>query len=66
MASVSLGLTSAEARQRLSTEGANALPSAERHGLVQLIAAVLREPMFLLTWSALPGPAPSGSSPATA
>ena len=48
MAAVSLGLTSAQAQQRLAAEGANALPSAERHGLAQLIVAVLREPMFLL------------------
>src|SRR5512141_1920480 len=42
------GLAGAEAAARLAREGPNALPEAERHGLLALIASVLREPMFLL------------------
>jgi Ca2+-transporting ATPase len=41
-------LTAAQARERLLAEGANTLPQAERHGLIALAGAVLREPMFLL------------------
>ena len=55
------GLSSAEARARLAAEGPNALPEGERHGLLALVAGVLREPMFLL----LLGAAPSTSSSAT-
>jgi Ca2+-transporting ATPase len=42
------GLTSAQAAERLAAEGPNALPSREAHGVMALVAGVLREPMFLL------------------
>jgi Ca2+-transporting ATPase len=42
------GLARAEAERRLASEGPNALPSAERHGLLALTGHVLREPMFML------------------
>jgi Ca2+-transporting ATPase len=46
------GLTSAEAAARLAADGPNALPSAERHGVLALALGVLREPMFLLLLAA--------------
>ncbi|MBY0243264.1 MAG: ATPase, partial [Burkholderiaceae bacterium] len=42
------GLSSAEAQQRLQTEGWNDLPSAKPRSLFAIAWAVLREPMFIL------------------
>jgi len=42
------GLSTTEARARLATEGANELPTANRHGAWLLLREVLSEPMFLL------------------
>ena len=42
------GLTSAEAAALLAADGPNALPVAERRGLLATALGVLREPMFLL------------------
>jgi len=44
----SRGLTAAQASARRQSEGPNALPTAGGKGVLQLAAAVLREPMFLL------------------
>ena len=45
---VRTGLTAAEARSRLATDGANELPMANRHGTWLLLRGVVTEPMFLL------------------
>ena len=42
------GLTSAQAAERLAADGPNALPAAERKGLLATILGVVREPMLLL------------------
>ncbi len=42
------GLTSAEAKRRLETEGPNSLPDADRRGVLAIALEVVREPMFLL------------------
>jgi P-type Ca2+ transporter type 2C len=42
------GLGSAEAQERLNTEGLNTLPSAKPRSLLDIAWAVLREPMFIL------------------
>ena len=42
------GLSHAEARRRLASEGPNALPRDSGGGLARMAMAVLREPMFLL------------------
>jgi len=46
------GLTSAEAARRLAEEGRNTLAAAKRPGIVALVVAVLREPMFVLLCAA--------------
>ena len=47
------GLTQSEAEQRLRTEGANSLPTADGQRLLRAIARVLAEPMFLLLCAAV-------------
>ncbi|HWV17716.1 MAG TPA: cation-transporting P-type ATPase, partial [Rhodocyclaceae bacterium] len=42
------GLTQAEAEQRLRAHGPNIVDKQERKGLLQTLAEVLSEPMFLL------------------
>ncbi|MDP1929185.1 MAG: cation-translocating P-type ATPase [Thiobacillus sp.] len=42
------GLTTRLARERLATEGANALPAGGSHGTRAMAREVIREPMFLL------------------
>lgn len=42
------GLTEAEARRRLETEGSNELPAGRDHGLLATALGVAREPMFML------------------
>ena len=42
------GLSQAEASRRLAAEGANALPSADRHGVIGVLVHVATEPTFLL------------------
>ena len=42
------GLTHAEARERLASEGPNALPLSARRGSLAIALGVVREPMFLL------------------
>ncbi|HUU01063.1 MAG TPA: cation-translocating P-type ATPase [Myxococcota bacterium] len=42
------GLTEAEARQRLDTEGPNELPSEKPRGILAIAFEVAREPMFLM------------------
>jgi Ca2+-transporting ATPase len=42
------GLSAAEARRRLESEGFNELPSGEEHSPWAIAASVLREPMFAL------------------
>jgi Ca2+-transporting ATPase len=42
------GLTSAEAKRRLETEGPNSLPDAARRSSLAIALEVVREPMFLL------------------
>jgi len=44
----SRGLTSDEARARLSRDGPNALPEAERKNALRIVVDVLREPMLAL------------------
>ncbi|MFO1082155.1 MAG: cation-translocating P-type ATPase [Reyranellaceae bacterium] len=44
----SLGLTQADAAERLRRDGFNDLPSLERRRLPQIVLGVLREPMFAL------------------
>ncbi len=46
------GLTSAQARQRLQTEGPNELPGHEPRNLLHITREVLTEPMFLLLLAA--------------
>ncbi|OAI50432.1 hypothetical protein AYO46_10150 [Betaproteobacteria bacterium SCGC AG-212-J23] len=46
------GLTAAEAAARLAADGPNALPAAERRGLLASAFGVVREPMFLLLLAA--------------
>ena len=43
-----LGLSEAEARRRLASDGPNDLAGHESHGFLRLIGQVLAEPMFLL------------------
>ncbi len=45
---VQTGLSTAEAQQRLKTEGWNDLPSAKPRSLLAIAWSVVREPMFLL------------------
>jgi Ca2+-transporting ATPase len=42
------GLTEAEARQRLESEGPNELPSSSERGVATIALEVAREPMFML------------------
>ena len=42
------GLSVTLARERLATEGANALPDGGPHGTAAMVLEVIREPMFLL------------------
>jgi Ca2+-transporting ATPase len=42
------GLTAAEAARRLETDGPNELPTQKRSSALEILAGVLREPMFLL------------------
>lgn len=42
------GLSTDEARRRLTRDGFNELPSAETRGILGIILEVIREPMFLL------------------
>jgi Ca2+-transporting ATPase len=42
------GLSSEEAAARLQQEGYNEIPSAEKKGIIGIVAEVIREPMFLL------------------
>jgi Ca2+-transporting ATPase len=51
-AAEAIGLTSAEAAQRLARDGPNALPQRDRRGWPRLLADVLREPMLLLLCAA--------------
>ncbi len=48
MQSPRAGLTSAQAAERLRSDGPNALPGAERMPLARMVAAVLLEPMILM------------------
>lgn len=48
----STGLTKSEAERRLVSDGPNLLPSAKPKNFIQLITAVLREPMLILLVSA--------------
>ncbi|HET6263450.1 MAG TPA: cation-transporting P-type ATPase, partial [Usitatibacter sp.] len=43
-----VGLTQAQAGERLAAEGPNTLPDRASHGLLGHFADVLREPMFML------------------
>ncbi len=43
-----LGLTTAEAMDRLKRDGPNALPSSKPRSVFQIALAVIREPMFIL------------------
>ena len=43
-----IGLTSAEARERLVAEGFNELPRPEGRTAFRIVSDVLREPMFAL------------------
>ncbi len=43
-----IGLTAAEARERLAAEGPNALPVSGRRDTLAIVLGVVREPMFLL------------------
>ncbi len=47
-----IGLTAAEAAQRLADEGPNALPGGERRSLLGIAIETMREPMFLLLLAA--------------
>ncbi|MEJ2599657.1 MAG: cation-translocating P-type ATPase [Anaerolineales bacterium] len=42
------GLSDAEVRERLATDGYNELPSAQKRTLFRMLLEVIREPMFLL------------------
>jgi Ca2+-transporting ATPase len=42
------GLTTAEAQQRLKTDGPNELPSASKRGWLHILLEIIKEPMFLL------------------
>ena len=42
------GLSASLARERLASEGANALPASGPHGTLAMVLEVIREPMFLL------------------
>jgi len=46
--SLPAGLSDAQARRRLLTDGPNALPATREHNLLRLSAALLGEPVFLL------------------
>ena len=48
IAATSVGLTSAQAAQRLGRDGPNALPHPDRRRWPAMLASVLREPMLLL------------------
>jgi P-type Ca2+ transporter type 2C len=48
VASARLGLSSAQAAERLAVEGPNLLPADAPRGMLHLVLDVLREPMFLL------------------
>jgi P-type Ca2+ transporter type 2C len=48
----SAGLSAAEARRRLESEGFNELPAAGRLSLARLVLGVVREPMFALLLAA--------------
>ena len=52
-ANTPFGLTSAEAARRLAEVGPNRLPGMRRRRLPQILAGVLREPMFLLLLAAV-------------
>lgn len=42
------GLSSAEAAEKISTEGYNELPESKKHGIFDIIVEVVKEPMFIL------------------
>jgi Ca2+-transporting ATPase len=42
------GLSSAEAAEKIRTEGYNELPEAKKHGIFSIIVEVIKEPMFIL------------------
>ncbi len=42
------GLTSAEASQRLATDGPNVLPSSQPKNLLRIVVGIIKEPMFLM------------------
>jgi P-type Ca2+ transporter type 2C len=46
------GLSSAEAAQRLHTDGPNALPTEQRRGVWHVVRETMREPMFMLLLAA--------------
>jgi Ca2+-transporting ATPase len=46
------GLSTAQAAQRLTEDGPNALPGGERRSLLSIAAGTVREPMFLLLLAA--------------
>ncbi len=46
------GLTAAQAAQRLSDDGPNALPGGQRRSLLSIAVEILRQPMFLLLLAA--------------
>lgn len=43
-----LGLTSAEAKERILKDGYNELPGSKSRGFFQIVSGVVKEPMFLL------------------
>jgi len=51
------GLSAAQAAQRLTKDGPNALPGGQRRSLLSIAVETVREPMFLLLLAAgtLPG-----------
>ena len=42
------GLSDAEVRERLATDGYNELPTAQKRTFLKMLLEVIREPMFLL------------------
>lgn len=45
---VMVGLSEAEAAERLRAEGPNLLPDSDHRGFARIVVEVLKEPMFLL------------------